>query len=375
MTEFSFDLQRFAEDAGAETATTSVAESTTPSSVASSESTTETVTEVPSQDGSITAGGFKLVTDPQTGRKSVQEISDVPQETTQTEPEENLQAAEETTRPQNADNNNAVVEYSPEELTVALQMGAVDESRIPAQYQAQYQNYKAQQMAHQQSNQNVNGETNTQTNNGDYNREFYKRIAELSSERAMEEVGITAEELAAAEYSDDSELATKMAAYKIATDWHKADIISKVQQEAQQYSAKQAQQSAIYQDIANYTIELKKQEPNFDKIDQLMSIRYQELPYAQTQVIAETLTSLKQGRITPQQCETLKKYYEDTRLHFYAQNNNLNTAPQQVIRPQAVEQPGQGASVHNTPIDYSQLRKADFRGKQEFVAKIFAQNQ
>jgi len=356
--------------------------------------------------GSEEQGGFAIVVDPRTGirelkpvnSKKVEDVADKPKDyvvpTTPTTP---VQVPNENKIPGqevNANNNLGLVapvvnpqqpqapaEYTPQDFAIAMQMNMVDESRIPAAYRQQYAELKVRkEMAAAQSNPNLNGEQQLPQGQQPVNKQpdmtaFYEKVDGLAKEKALKDVGLTAEELAAGEYTDDETIAEKLNNYKTAVQWHKNDIIIQVQNairtKEQQAGQQKAMQETIYRDIGNYVKDLSAKEPNFEKIDVYMASRYKSLPYEQAKTIADTIAAYQNKTITPEGCEILKKYYEDTRLDFYAQNNNLKTAPTPAAKPQVVEQPGTGATSVPEKIDFSELAKADNRGKDAFLAKIF----
>jgi hypothetical protein len=318
-----------------------------------------------------------LVKDPQTGVTSIENVTkpaeSKPAETKpdETKPAETKPAGlTNTTLKPKADNQ----PYTPDEFAVAMQLNNVDNTRVPEQYKADYTKMVNAKQAQTQAQPQKTPEQ-VKTENAAASKEFYKNVNEIAEKKAKDEVGITDDELEAAEYSDDEDLVQKAKDYKMSLEWNRAAVINSVQQEmARAESVKnqaKTRQEAIYGDIKNYVTDLKSKEPNFDKIDVELNERYKTLPYDQAVPIAETINALKAGNITPAQCQTLKKYYEDTRLDFYAKNNNLPTTPKNA-KPQNVEPPGNGAKQQaqgNAP-DYNSLGKMDIRGKDAFIANL-----
>lgn len=338
----------------------------------------------------VTAGDLSVVINPQTGRREIKTIAKE-QATPAAQPPQDYQIPQQATTPaptmsipqpaaqQNAGLVNTAIngeqptEYSPQELAVALQLGTIDETKVPAQFRPQYETYKAAKQAAAQQQQAA---TPPAAQDRTQQMEFYKRIDEVADKNAMEELNITAEDLENAEYSDDQDLLNKVAAFKVAKDWHKSNLISQVQARTaaaeQEQSQKVAQVQAVYGTITNFVNEARTKEPNFDKIDIYMNSRYKTLPFEEGQKVAVVLEALKNKTLTDSQLPLLEKYYNDTRLDFYAQNNNLSTSPQPVARPAVVETPGGGGNSTPAQVDYAELRNADFRGKQAFIAKLFA---
>lgn len=335
----------------------------------------------------VKAGGLELVIDEKTGRKIVRQVS-APSEQN-TEPAEPQGVAQQEASAGTQENAPAeplvqarpnVVEYTPQEFTLAMQMNAVDEKRIPATYLPQYNQMKAQQqMLAQQQQQQASAQEQQQataqtkeeleTQAKSSMKEFYLKIDNASKTNAMRDAGFgSEEELEMAEFSNDPEDKEKLTVYKNALDWHKGQFMAEVQKRANERAAVREAQASLYNDIAVFTENVKQKEPNFDEINMMMQTHYKKLDYDVAAPIAQTLEAYKNGTITVEQCKILEKYYDLTRVAYYAQKNNLSTKP--VAKPPVVERPGTGRSLPTKP-DYSQLRGLSPRERQAWVKNYF----
>lgn len=336
-----------------------------------------------------TKGKWGMVVDKNTGLREIQFISDKPEK-----PKEDTVKKEYTVpdaaQPQPPTTNisdivnqqqvQSVKPYTDNEFLLAMQMNSVDESRVPKQYQAQFALAKQQRLTtEKQAQTNTEVKPQEQTNPVADSKayiEFYNRIGSMAQENAMKEIGITKEELDAADYSDDPELQAKYQAYKTAVNYHRSSIEYAIRsrEEATKREAAEKQQAAerMRNDIATKVRELQGSEPNFTKIDLYMSTRYKTLPFEQARPVAEVYDILsKGGTPTPEQAQVLLKYYEDSRKDFYARNNNLATQPQPVAKPAVVENPGTGEAAPSSKPDFKALGKMDLDGKDAFIARLF----
>lgn len=340
------------------------------------------------------AGKWALEVDPKTGQKDIRFVTDKPQKPAETAEKKEYVVPDATQQQaQNATNITSIVSpqqpaaqtvkpYTDNEFLVAMQMDSVDESRVPEQYKVQFNMAKQQRAAamNTQKQQTANGQQATQAAKPEVDAkaytDFYNRINTMAQDNAMKEIGITKEELDAADYSDDPELLAKYQAYKTAVNYHRNSIEYAIRSkdEAVKREATEKQQAVerMRNDIASKVRELQGSEPNFAKIDAYMSNRYRSLPFEQAKPIAEIYDTFMQGGApTPEQAQLLLKYYEDSRKDFYARNNNLATAPTPVAKPAVVEQPGTGANSPKKAPDFKSLGKMDLDGKDAFIAKLF----
>lgn len=245
--------------------------------------------------------------------------------------------------------------YSPAELSLAIQMGQVDESRIPPEYQPQYLAMKQQNAP----------EPPPQKSEAELRNEFLDAVNKAAHDKAMKDVGITEDELSMGEFSDNDEIQTKVSRYKAALDVARSQIISGYSEQVRVEQMKAQQENEFKKGVADWIDEQRAAEPNFDEIGFFMQEHYKTMPYEKAAAIAPAIQKAMQGKLDPQSAEVVKNYYEDCRKEFYAKKNGTSTTPSP--RSPSVERKGTGQDVVK-PIDYAeQLRAAPARDKSKIV--------
>lgn len=245
--------------------------------------------------------------------------------------------------------------YSPAELSLAIQMGQVDESRIPPEYQPQYLAMKQQNAPNPPP----------QKSEAELRNEFLDAVNKAAHDKAMKDVGITEDELSMGEFSDNDEIQTKVSRYKAALDVARSQIISGYSEQVRVEQMKAQQENEFKKGVADWIDEQRTSEPNFDEIGFFMQEHYKTMPYEKAVAIAPAIQKAMQGKLDPQSAEVVKNYYEDCRKEFYAKKNGTSTTPSP--RSPSVERKGTGQDVVK-PIDYAeQLRAAPVRDKSKIV--------
>lgn len=245
--------------------------------------------------------------------------------------------------------------YSPAELSLAIQMGQVDESKIPPEYQPQY-------LAMKQQNAPKPPPQKSET---ELRNEFLDAVNKAAHDKAMKDVGITEDELSMGEFSDNDEIQTKVSRYKAALDIARSQIISGYSEQVRIEQMKAQQENEFKKGVADWINEQRAAEPNFDEIGFFMQEHYKTMPYEKAAAIAPAIQKAMQGKLDPQSAEVVKNYYEDCRKEFYAKKNGTSTTPSP--RSPSVERKGTGQDVVK-PIDYAeQLRAAPVRDKSKIV--------
>lgn len=350
------------------------------------------------------SGTMGLRFDPRTGRPSISFISQQTEKKEEQQPEQQPAAQEQQvnnqtaaqaqqqqpqvqqpTQPQQVQQqpqvqgtpliNNGVVAtqdvkpYTASELVLAMQSGLVDESRIPAEYAMQYAALKTQKaQAAQMAAQATNDEA-AQQQNIEQQKAFYSRIENMAKTETLKALGITEDDLQAAEYSDDQELIAKAELYESTLAWNRARIAEAIQHEVSANKLAQEKQQAIYNNINNYVAELQSKEPNWNEINVMMSSYYKTgLTYEEAVQVDGAIKAYQNGNITDQQAEVLRQYYEKTRVAYYAKKNNLNTVPTKVAAPQ-VETRGSGNADSGSAVTIENLKQAKTMKEKTAVIK------
>jgi hypothetical protein len=370
MKELWFNLQLFAEGEAAPAPVQDVQDTTAPAG-AEANSTTQ-----PSQESQGEQNARMLVTDPQTRRKRIVSTTEMQAEN---KPNETPSQDNEPASPPNGDTKPGTTAeglintqpYTLDEINEAIRNGTVDERRIGPEFQQQYLEYrqKQAQKAEQQRIQQQKWQEEQQKAAMAQQRQFLEAIDAEAKKRAMQEIGITPEELNTAEYSDDEQQKAKAEQYKSAVEWNRLQMLNAVQQQSVQQQQAQQQQRALYQSIVDFARQKQQTEPHFNEINQLLATHYQNMPYKEAQTVAQAIESMNKGNVTEAQCKVLEKYYDDTRSFYYAKENDLSKQPKRIPIPK-VEQPGTGATTPQKPIDFTQMRSMNVRQRREFLANL-----
>lgn len=277
--------------------------------------------------------------------------------------------------------NQQLPAYTLDEFSNAIATGYVDEKRVPQEYQRQYADWKigqavqahnAQQRAIAQQEAARRAEIEAQMNpetRQEQMREFLTGLDKEADARAQQDAGLSEEDVENLDLMDDDD--PKLINYKLAKEWHRQDLMAKMQSRYADEQAQRQRQEAVYAGINQFTEEQRAKEPNFDAIDRMLLTRVNDLTYKQAQVVVPVLQALQNGTINEAQTEILRNYYEDTRKLFYMQKNGLDTTPRAVNRPPTVERAGDGRDVNSVYVpDYSALAKSDVRGRRAWLAEF-----
>lgn len=410
--EFLFDLQRFAEgDAGNGTMAGSTTAGSSPASGVESHTTaTQQTTSAPAsgtpsggdngvtgqqQPSAETKESIGLVTDPRTGRKRIvvgplqQETagdegkpSPAPQPPQGTQPEGISEGdaapptppVPEPQPPKPVDGLVQTEPYTLDQLNQAIQLGNVDERRIPREYVMQYFQYRQQQAQQQvaMQAQQTKMQQEQQKAQAAQQQQLLAQINEAAQQQALQELGLKKEDLDLAEYSDDDALKNKVNQYRMNVEWKRQQIMLALQAQQLQEQQRVNAQQEIYKGITDFVTQRKQEEPHFDEINQLMTTRYQTMPFAEAQAVSDAIQALNSGRINEAQCRVLEKYYEDTRVAYYAKINDLSKTPKKIPVPK-VEQPGTGATEPPKAFDFGSLKNMSVRERRAALAKYWKQ--
>lgn len=327
-------------------------ENETPVESTSAESTPVETHETPAEE----SPRMGLRIDERTGRKVVETI---PSGVEIKEPEKAEPVEEQAEQAQQPQVQEPQIQqpqfYSPAELSLAIQMGQVDESKIPPEYQPQYLAMKQQNAP----------KPPPQKSEAELRNEFLDAVNKAAHDKAMKDVGITEDELSMGEFSDNDEIQTKVSRYKAALDVARSQIISGYSEQVRIEQMKAQQENEFKKGVADWINEQRAAEPNFDEIGFFMQEHYKTMPYEKAAAIAPAIQKAMQGKLDPQSAEVVKNYYEDCRKEFYAKKNGTSTTPSP--RSPSVERKGTGQDVVK-PIDYAeQLRAAPVRDKSKIV--------
>ena len=373
MNDWVYDLQRFAEgDAaqGAEANTPAASEGQGVQESTSEGTGTPPAVEDAAADQPI-AGGFAIQVDPVTGARTVVEIKE-----------------EETDGTTTADGvlqqtQNAPVEpaaYNANELLAAMTTGMVDESRIPDDLRAPYVAIRqqqqiaaltAQQYAQQQTMQMQQMQTPQQDTQAPtpQQEDLYRRIQNAAEEKALQDLGITREQLSDLSYSESEDGAKKADEFRVAVQMNVSAITREIDAYQMELRQQQAEAQAFAQEFIPKMHQAQREEPNFNQIDLMMENFYQQLPYQEAVQVAAAVERYKNGTCTRADIPVLESYYNKTRAAFYAKQTGLSSAPTPAPKAAPPQVEGAGKVAPNAPdqVDWSAMRTMGVRERNEFL--------
>lgn len=263
--------------------------------------------------------------------------------------------------------------YTPEELTLAIQMGMVDENRIPPAYAVQYGQFKermAQQQAIAQAQQQA--QQAPKPNEVQQKMEFVNRLEDTARQMTLKQLGLTEDDLKDAEYAnyaDNPDLEKRVKAFDGMLEYNRQQVINEVQARQAKAQQQAAAQQAVNNSILAFTQNEIRTEPKFTEINNSLETYYQDLPWAQAEKYATALNAYHNGTITEAQAQDLQEYYQVVKKAVYAKANNLSTTPTPVVRrPASVESPGTGQNIPKQA-NPEELRDLDYMGKIAWLAK------
>ena len=357
MEDFTFDLQIFAEGEGMESAP----------AVEASEAAPEPAAQEPVQEA---APEFALRKNPDTGRMEFLEGHEI--QPKQEEPQQQAQP-------------NAA--YTADELVKDFAMGRVDEARIPqdlagyyAAIKTQQENAQLRQQAAMQQQMAMQQpqvqEQAPQADNGAKMVAVYQQMEKYARDKAFRELGINGEEgLSELQYSDNPEDKQKAAVFGTAVQQN-MQMLSRAVADEQARMAAEAQATANEVGIIkNGVAEYMKSEPNFGEIDKLMATHWQEMPFAKSGPIVQTLNRVAAAfkgvpgaKLLPQDKDVLNEYYQECKKAYYAKQTGVGTTPQPVSKPQVpnVEHPGQASNTPPNKVDWTAMRSMSPRERRNF---------
>ena len=306
-------------------------------------------------------GSFKLVYNERTGRNEV--VSTMPQESEADEQQPQAQPKQTEangSKPQAEEKQN---DYSGTELLQFAQM-LQQQPPQPVYYPPVQPPQPAPQPQQQAPAEDTGADEVAQA------KEYYNNVNKLAVERAMQEVGITQDELDVAEYSDDQELLDKVSAYKAAIENNRTRIMNDVENIRRVHEAERADHANAYQAVVNFANEMKKKEPNFAAIDKLMTSRVAQMPYEKASKIVPLLQKVANGTLTTADLPALQEMYNETRLEFYSKREGVGLAPQ-AQKPSFVETPGTGGDVPRQTTPLSALGKMSKRDREAAIGQMF----
>lgn len=371
MNDWVYDLQRFAEGDAAEGAAADTPQAPAGAGVQEGAATSTGTPPAVEEPQQIPAGGFGLHVDPVTGVRSLVELDAPKEEKEEPKDGDAPQIPQQPTVPA------APVAYTANELLAAMTTGRVDESRVPEDLRAQYVAIRQQQQiaaltaqtqqtqAAQMQTQQPPQEVQTPQQDAD----VYRRIQEAAETKAMQDLGITREQLSELAYSDVPEDARKAEEYRVAVQMNVNAITREVDAYQRAFAQQQAEAQAFMQEFTPKMQQVQASEPNFNQIDVMMETFYQQLPYQEAVQVVEAVRRYQNGTSTRADIPLLESYYNKTRAAFYAKQTGLSSAPTPAPKaaPPQVEGAGKVAAAPSAQVDWSAMRTMGMRERSEFL--------
>ncbi len=260
--------------------------------------------------------------------------------------------------------------YTPQELSLAIQMGMVDESRIPPSMAIQYGQFKEKQAQQQAIAANQQQAQQTpQPNEAQQRIAYMKEIENAAREVTLKQLGLTEDDLKDAEYAnyaDNPDLEERVKSFDSMLAYNRQQIINDVQAEKARSQQQAAARAAINQSVNDFTNREKQTEPKFEEISIAMLNFYKTvpLPYEKAERWAKAVNDYQKNQLTEQSAKDLQEYYDEVKKAIYAKANNLSTTPKPVVRrPASVESPGTGQDIPKPAANPKELRDLDYMGR------------
>lgn len=265
--------------------------------------------------------------------------------------------------------------YTAETLLSAMTVGAVDERRIPEGLMPHYAAFRQQQeiaalRAQQQAPQVAQAQETSQEEQVPES-EVYRQVQAAAEEKALQDLGMTREELDAAAYSDDADAQKKAAEFRVAVQMNVNAIARRIDEYQHAAAQQQAEAQAVLAEVRPMYEQMVREEPNFEKIDTMMETYYRQLPYEDAVKIEGAIRRFNAGQMTQADIPILKGYYDKTRTAFYALAAGVGTTPQPAPKaaPPAVESAGKVTPAPAENVDWRAMRSMDVRDRSAFMRK------
>ena len=239
---------------------------------------------------------------------------------------------------------------SARELLQAIETNTVDESRIPMELAFQYAAYKNQNKgvtettaSSANANDNIGAaHQSASPSTEEARKQFYNRVEEIAHQAALQDSGLTEEQLAVVEYSDDPDIQARAKQYQTAIAFHRQNVINNVQRKQMEQQQAIEQQQAFMQNVRNEIANLQATEKEFNNIDILMGTMYKQMPYDKAVKYATAIQAFANGTLTMAQADDLRAYYKEARTHYYATKNGYGVVNKPTPVPK-VETSGNGS--------------------------------
>ena len=266
--------------------------------------------------------------------------------------------------------------YTADELLSAMTYGQVDEGRIPDAFRAQYTAIRQQQelaalRAQQQAQMQPPAAQEMPQEQPVPDAEVYRQIQDAAEAKALQDLGLTREDLDGAGYSDDTDLQKRAEAFRIAVQMNVNAITRRIDEYQYAAAQQQAEAQAVLAEVRPMYEQMVREEPNFSAIDAMMETYYKQLPYEDAVKVEAAIGRFNTGQMTRADIPVLKGYYDKTRTAFYANAAGVGTVPQPAPKaaPPTVESAGKVTPAPAENVDWRKMRSMDVRDRSAFMRK------
>ena len=297
------------------------------------------------------AGDVRLVQNPMTGEVELQSVST---ESTDT-PEQNNPEASQSEQSETVSNEQAVEQpkayASMEEVVQAAAQGNLDQSRLTTEQVALINAVQQRQIFQQQQAQLAQ---QRQAQADEQRRQAFASIAVKAKQDAMQELGITDEQLesSAFDVGGDEVRQKYQEAYnakllKGQYDYIQQEVVQQQRQESFQRNMGEVQSFAAMESA---------KEPHYQEIISLMNTEKMNMPYAQAQKIVQAENNVMNGIFTENELATMRQYYDHCKKMVYQKAGNVTTTPQRTSVPNVERAGVQGQGNDGVKFNFASLK-------------------
>lgn len=308
----------------------------------------QTATEVSNADN---AGDVRLVQNPMTGEVELQSVSTESADA----PEQNNPEASQSEQSETVSNEQAIEQpkayASMEEVVQAAAQGNLDQSRLTTEQVALINAVQQRQIFQQQQAQLAQ---QRQAQADEQRRQAFASIAVKAKQEAMQELGITDEQLesSAFDVGGDEVRQKYQEAYNAKLLKGQYDYI---QQEVVQQQRAESFQRNIGE-IQSFATAESAKEPHYQEIVNLMNTEKMNMPYSQAQKIIQAEQNVMNGILTENELATMRQYYDHCKKMVYQKAGNVTTTPQRTSVPNVERAGVQGQGNDGVKFNFASLK-------------------
>ena len=294
------------------------------------------------------AGDVRLVQNPMTGEMELQSVS------TDAEGQNNSEAQQ--SEQSEAVSNEQAIEQpkayaSMEEVVQAAAQGNLDQSRLTTEQVALINAVQQRQIFQQQQ---VQLAQQRQAQTDEQRRQAFASIAVKAKQEAMQEIGITDEQLESSAFDVGGDEVRQK--YQEA---YNAKLLKGQYNYIQQEVVQQQRQESFQRnmgEVQSFVAMESAKEPHYQEIISLMNTEKMNMPYAQAQKIVQAEQNVMNGIFTENELATMRQYYDHCKKMVYQKAGNVTTTPQRTSVPNVEKAGVQGQSNDGVKFNFASLK-------------------